>query len=229
MKGGTAGYTLDTPPARRMTARDPAMTRSLSAPSTAILPEGWIARVRLMVRPRRFEHVLRVAALARDIALSAGADATRAYVAGLLHDIARDLPDTELLRLAPPECAIDAAHPMAVHGRAGRALLTRWGFTDAVVLEAVEDHTTGPRPGHQVAQAVYIADVSEPGRGVNEVIRDLAFEDLQAATEQAIISKVTYLMGRGIPVHPRTRAVYDALQAGREARTAPVAQLKAGR
>ncbi len=197
------------------------MTRSVSAaPTTPILPEGWIARVRLMVRPRRFEHVLRVAALARDIALSAGADATRAYVAGLLHDIARDLPDQELLRLAPPECAIDRAHPMAVHGRAGRALLERWGFQDRTVLEAVEDHTTGPRAGHAVAQAVYIADVSEPGRGVNADIRALAFEDLQAATEQAIISKVTYLLGRGIPVHPRTRAVYEALLAVREARLA---------
>ena len=172
---------------------------------------GWDERVRLMVRPRRYEHVLRVAELACRIARSAGLDEARAYAAGLLHDIARDLPDTELLRLAPPECEIDRAHPLALHGRAARTLLERWGYTDAVVLEAVEDHTTGPRGGNLVSACVYVADVSEPGRGVNDDIRELALHDLEAALSRAIVSKVTYLQGRGIRVHPRTLRSYHAL------------------
>ena len=171
----------------------------------------WCERVRLMVKPRRFEHVLRVAALARDLARANGLDEDRAYAAGILHDVARDLPDAELLRLAAPECDIDAAHPLALHGRAGRALLERWGFADRAVLEAVEDHTTGPRAGNPVAAAVYIADVSEPGRGVNDDIRALAHEDLGAALALAIGSKVRYLQGRGIRVHPRTLATFAAL------------------
>ncbi len=172
---------------------------------------GWEERVRLMVRPRRYEHVLRVAELAAQIALANGLDDMRAYAAGILHDIARDLPDAELLRLAPPECEIDAGHPLALHGRAARVLLERWGYHDQVVLEAVEDHTTGPRGGNRVAACVYIADVSEPGRGVNADIRELALRDLNAALERAIVSKVTYLQGRGIPVHPRTLQAYHSL------------------
>ncbi|WP_189065284.1 MULTISPECIES: bis(5'-nucleosyl)-tetraphosphatase (symmetrical) YqeK [Deinococcus] len=172
---------------------------------------GWEERVRLMVRPRRYEHVLRVAELAAQIALANGLDDMRAYAAGILHDIARDLPDSELLRLAPPECEIDAGHPLALHGRAARVLLERWGYQDQVVLEAVEDHTTGPRGGNRVADCVYIADVSEPGRGVNADIRELALRDLNAALERAIVSKVTYLQGRGIQVHPRTLQAYHAL------------------
>ncbi|GAA5514274.1 hypothetical protein Dcar01_03029 [Deinococcus carri] len=172
---------------------------------------GWDERVRLMVRPRRFEHVLRVAELACQIARANGLDEARAYAAGILHDIARDLPDPELLRLAPPECTIDSAHPLALHGRAARTLLERWGYRDQVVLEAVEDHTTGPRGGNPVSACVYIADVSEPGRGVNEDIRELALRDLDAALNRAIVSKVTYLQGRGIQVHPRTLRAYHAL------------------
>ncbi len=172
---------------------------------------GWDERVRLMVRPRRYEHVLRVAELACQIACANGLDEARAYAAGLLHDLARDLPDTELLRLAPPECDIDLAHPLALHGRAARTLLERWGYPDPVVLEAVEDHTTGPRGGNPVSACVYIADVSEPGRGVNADIRELALCDLNAALTQAIVSKVTYLQGRGIQVHPRTLRAYHAL------------------
>lgn len=198
------------------------MMRSLLVPAYPDL-SAWQERVRLMVRPRRFEHVLRVARLAHDIALSAGLDAERAFEAGLLHDIARDLPDAELLRLAPPECDIDARHPLALHGRAGRALLERWGYRDEVVLNAVEDHTTGPRPGQGVALAVYIADVSEPGRGVNEDIRELAMLDPQAALARAITSKVVYLQGRGIPVHPRTLRVFEALGPQPAPRLAPQA------
>ncbi len=172
---------------------------------------GWEERVRLMVRPRRFEHVQRVADLAAQIAQANGADVCRAYAGGILHDIARDMPDTELLRLAPPECSIDSLHPLALHGRAGRALLCRWGYDDPVVLEAVEDHTTGPRGGNPVAACIYIADVSEPGRGVNADIRELALHDLNAALERAIVSKVTYLQGKGIQVHPRTLRSYQDL------------------
>ncbi|WP_216324749.1 bis(5'-nucleosyl)-tetraphosphatase (symmetrical) YqeK [Deinococcus aestuarii] len=178
---------------------------------------GWDERVRLMVRPRRYEHVLRVADLACRIARANGLDEARAYAAGLLHDLARDLPDAELLRLAPPECDIDAVHPLALHGRAARTLLERWGYRDPVVLEAVEDHTTGPRGGNPVADCVYVADVSEPGRGVNEHIRDLALHDLPAALSGALVSKVTYLQGRGITVHPRTLRAYHALPCVRQA------------
>lgn len=177
----------------------------------------WQERVRLMVKPRRYEHVLRVAELARQIAQASGLSheqVAQAYAAGILHDIARDLPDHELLRLAPPECDIDRAHPLALHGRAARTLLERWGYPHVEVLDAVEDHTTGPRHGcaSVVAACVYIADVSEPGRGVNADIRELALLDRDAALRQAINSKVTYLQGRGIQVHPRTLATYHALQ-----------------
>ncbi|WP_157458995.1 bis(5'-nucleosyl)-tetraphosphatase (symmetrical) YqeK [Deinococcus arboris] len=175
-----------------------------------------------MVRPRRYEHVLRVADLAAQIARANGLDDMRAYAAGILHDIARDLPDAELLRLAPPECEIDAAHPLALHGRAARVLLERWGYQDRVVLDAVEDHTTGPRGGNPVSACVYIADVSEPGRGVNHDIRELALCDLGAALERAIVSKVTYLQGRGIQVHPRTLQAYHALPCVAQAAASPV-------
>lgn len=190
------------------------MNTSYFPPNHLLDWEMWDERMKLMVKPKRYQHVCRVAQLAMDIARGNGLsqeEIEQAYVAGILHDIARDLPDGELLRLAPPECDIDAAHPLALHGRAARTLLSRWGFNDEVVLEAVEDHTTGPRGGNWVSACVYIADVSEPGRGVNDDIRELSLCDISAALNRAIISKVTYLQGRGIQVHPRTLKAFDAL------------------
>ena len=186
--------------------------------------EAWIERVRGNVKPARFEHILRVADLARDIALANGLDADQAHLAGILHDLARDLPADELLRLAPPESELDAGHPMALHGRAARAILESEGFEDTEVLEAVEDHVTGPRGGNRIALAVYVADVSEPGRGVNHHIRELAFTDLEGAYAEALFCKVTYLESRGKPVHPRTRAAFERLRQERSLPEQPACQ-----
>jgi predicted HD superfamily hydrolase involved in NAD metabolism len=171
----------------------------------------WLERVRPMVTSKRLEHILRVAELARAIAIANGLNAHQAELAGVLHDLARDRNATELLELAPAETVLDAENPMALHGRAARALLEQWGFEDQVVLEAVEDHVTGPRGGNLIALAVYIADVSEPGRGVNHDIRELAFIDLERAYTAALCCKVKHLQRVGKPVHPRTQAAYDAL------------------
>lgn len=174
--------------------------------------QAWIERVRDNVKPSRFEHIVRVADLAREIAAANGLDPDRTYLAGVLHDLARDLPPEELLRLAPPESEMDANHPLAVHGRAARAILESEGFDDLEVLEAVEDHVTGPRSGNRLALAVYVADVSEPGRGVNDHIRKLAFSDLEEAYAEALFCKVTYLEAHDKPVHPRTRAAFERLR-----------------
>jgi predicted HD superfamily hydrolase involved in NAD metabolism len=171
----------------------------------------WPERVRPMVTSKRLEHILRVAELARAIAIANGLNAHQAELAGVLHDLARDRNANELLELAPAETVLDAENPMALHGRAARTLLEQWGFEDQVVLEAVEDHVTGPRGGNLIALAVYIADVSEPGRGVNHDIRELALVDLERAYTAALCCKVKHLERVGKPVHPRTQAAYDAL------------------
>lgn len=164
--------------------------------------------------PERFEHVERVTELALTIGRANGfstEELHRLELAATLHDAARDLPDAELLRLAPPECDVEENHPLAVHGRAGAELARSWGVTDGVVLRAVEGHVWGVDPTDRVGTALYVADVSEPMRGVNDDIRELALTDLRAAYARAVASKVEYLEGAGIAVHPATRKTYEAL------------------
>lgn len=172
----------------------------------------WAERVRPLVKRERFAHIERVACLARDIALANGLDADKAYLAGILHDVARDMGDAELLRLAPPESEADVQHPLSLHGRAARTVLERWGVTDADILDAVEEHTTGPRDGKPLSVCIYVADICEPGRGVNAHIRELAFSDLERAYREALCCKVQYLQSKGKTVHPRTMAAYENLR-----------------
>ncbi len=162
-----------------------------------------------MVSAERWQHILRVAELARELAAASGADAERAYLAGLLHDVARELPEEELLRLCPPENEVEKSHPRALHGCAGRKLAAEWGVTDPEVLEAIEGHVWGVDPDNLIGMAVYVADTSEPGRGVNDDVRVLGLRgELKKAYAAAVGRKVEYLRAKGIPIHPRTLKAY---------------------
>jgi predicted HD superfamily hydrolase involved in NAD metabolism len=115
----------------------------------------------------RARHCRRTAALASRLAHRFGVDPCRAYLAGLAHDLGRELPETELLRLAAMDGAPlrdwERQRPVLLHGRAAAVLLG--AAAGAAVREAVADHVTG-RPGMSVlARVVYVADFLEPGRG----------------------------------------------------------------
>jgi predicted HD superfamily hydrolase involved in NAD metabolism len=169
-------------------------------------------RVRVVLSPRRFEHVLRVAELAETIARAnrfASRELRATCLAAILHDVARDLRDDRLFDLAPPENDMERHNPLALHGRAGRVIARSWGVTDERVLDAIEGHVFGVRPGDRIGMAVYIADISEPGRGVNADIRELAMRDLGRAYRRAVEAKVRYLRGCGKAVHPRMLKVHD--------------------
>lgn len=171
-------------------------------------------RVAKMVTPGRFQHILRVAHLAQAIAVGNGfseSERQATHLAGLLHDAARDLPVYELFALAPPRDELEREHPLSVHGRAGRRLAERWGVTDERVLGAITGHVFGVRLDDRVGMAVYVADVSEPGRGVNDDIRELAICELEMAYRQAVDSKVRYLQAHGKAVHPETLKVYEEI------------------
>lgn len=178
------------------------------------LPTGLRERVRRLVSEERLQHIDRVTRLALEIGRANGftaAELEQVELAGILHDAARDLPEAELLSLAPPECEVELEHPLAVHGRAAVVLAKSWGVEDPIVLGAIEGHMWGVDPSDRVGMAVYVADVSEPARGVNADIRDLAMHDLAAAYRRSVASKVDYLEGAGIDVHPTTRKAYEAL------------------
>lgn len=168
------------------------------------------------VTPQRYAHIQRVASLADEIAVAnAFTPLQRCQVAAaaLLHDAARDCTSQELLELAPPRLELEREHPLALHGRAARVLAARWGVNDEVVLGAVEGHVFGVPLADVVGVAVYIADVCEPGRHVNDELRDLSKHDLLAAYRSAVHAKVAYLKRTGKAIHPDTYRTYQAIEA----------------
>jgi len=171
-------------------------------------------RVAKQLTPKRFAHVLRVTKLADAIGQAnnfSSQELQATAKAAILHDIARELDCDEMHALAAPKIAVENECHLVLHGRAGRALAQQWGISESIVLEAIEGHTFGVLPGNRVGMAVYIADVSEPGRNVNEDIRELALENLFESYKRAVSCKVNYLQSRGKPVHPDTLRVHDEI------------------
>ena len=129
---------------------------------------GILRMLETRLSPSRRNHSLAVAELARSMCGSAGVDPTRGYVAGLAHDLAREMNSRDLLRLAARRQAcspLELAPPVLVHGRAAAALVNaELGLEDEEILLALEDHVTGRPAMGTLSRIVFVADFLEPGR-----------------------------------------------------------------
>jgi len=191
---------------------------------THTLLEEADAFARSRLSKARYEHTLRVADTAEDLALAHGLDADRARLAAMLHDAAREMGPEEFLKLADrwnlqvgdPE----RQSPKLLHGPVAAGLARReLRIDDGEVLEAVMAHTTG-RPGMgPLALVLYVADKIEPAREYPSVehLRRLAREDLDGAALEALRRAMTHNEARGKATHPASRKMLDWLEADRTA------------
>lgn len=135
----------------------------------------------------------------------------KAYLAGLFHDIARELPPNRLLSLVreygyPIDQATENA-PILAHG-AVSAIIAKENYhiIDEEILTAMERHTLGHEDAGQLDRILFLADAIEPNRcyeGV-ETLRNLARKNLTSAVLQATEQSLQYLQERNLAPHPRT-------------------------
>ncbi len=118
---------------------------------------------------RRLNHSKETALYAEKLCRRFGLDVGKGYVAGLLHDVAREFSPARLIKLAGLDgLAVEhwqLEHPKLLHARAGAVFLEReFGIKDPEILDAVRCHTFGDPYMGDLAKAVYIADYVEPSR-----------------------------------------------------------------
>lgn len=170
---------------------------------------------------RRAHHSRSVATLAEELCRLHGLDPLAGRLAGLAHDLAKELPREELEALAAayaesgadkPDSAL--FHAKVLHGPAAARILAQdYGVDDAALLEAVAYHTIGsPRVG-PLAMILYIADKLEPGRrDVSEELRSRILGlPLRAAYAATVAALVDWLRSVGAEVAPETRGLLEAL------------------
>ncbi len=168
-----------------------------------------------------YQHSLGVAGTAADLATRYGADHSKAYLAGLVHDYGKGYPADRLReqanRLGLTLDRITLVEPKLLHAPVGAALLPKeLGVSDPAIIKAVASHTTGCGRMTLLEKVVYLADFIEPARdfaGVDQV-RQLAREQLDAALLAAVEHTIRSVLDRGMLLHPRTIRFRNSLLDG---------------
>lgn len=161
---------------------------------------------------KRFKHSLGVAEEAERLADKYGADKKKAYLAGLVHDVAKEidtdsarnmLKDRFGIRVDPVTYNV----PKLLHAPLGACLAqTEFGIFDAEILDAVKYHTTAKADMSLLTKIIYMADYIEPNRdfkGVEE-LRKQAYQDLDEAIITGLDYTISELLSDGKMFHPDT-------------------------
>jgi len=169
-----------------------------------------------LVSPKRLAHILRVADTAKALASMHGEDPEKAYLAGLLHDTAKQLTPAMALEKGVPLSASEIAlyndYPKPWHAFVAPTVCRfLFSIQDNDVLDATKWHTTGTHHMSALQQIVFIADYIEPGREVSDhhYIRDLAMKSLDQGTFALSCSTLVSLCERGLNIHPESLACYN--------------------
>jgi nicotinate-nucleotide adenylyltransferase len=176
------------------------------------------AEVRSLVSLSRFLHSRGAALLAYDLCVHFGLDPHRGYVAGLAHDMAKSLPEGEMMRLARRDdknfSRLEQKKPALLHGMAGAVLFRqKFGVEDEDILEAIRYHTTGGLGMGPLAQVVYIADKIEHSRGnIKGELREFSrFADLDSLFTAVLEETVAFLRLNQMDLSAGTLHLLDAV------------------
>jgi nicotinate-nucleotide adenylyltransferase len=174
--------------------------------------------VRSLVSPARYAHCRATALLAAELCRRFSVDSGKGRIAGLAHDMARELPSEELLRLASgdglPVSTAEEAAPILLHGRAAAVLLKkRAGYADPEVLDAICDHVTGRPSMGGVSRILFVSDFLEPSRDfLPPAFRDRTLSlGLDAMVLAVLERKIQYVRAQSLEVTEASHALLEEL------------------
>ncbi|QXM05907.1 bis(5'-nucleosyl)-tetraphosphatase (symmetrical) YqeK [Crassaminicella indica] len=160
---------------------------------------------------KRYLHSLGVQKTAENLAKIYNGSITKASIAGLVHDCAKNLSAEQLLNYAERfGILVDGVtkfQPGLLHGAVGAEIAKReFNIEDDEILNAIKFHTTGKENMTLLDQIIYLADYIEPNRNFNgvELLREAALQDLNKATLMAFNHTIKYIVSKGELLHLNT-------------------------
>ncbi|MCI5815945.1 bis(5'-nucleosyl)-tetraphosphatase (symmetrical) YqeK [Ruminococcus sp.] len=165
---------------------------------------------------KRYTHSLNVAKEAQRLAELYGEDPEKAYFAGLMHDVCKELPAQEQEELVRASSFAVSKEELATkpvwHGIAGAYFLqVRMGVTDPDVLNAVRYHTVARAGMTRLEEIVYLADLISEDRtyaGV-EQMRQLCLTSINAAMLEGVRFSIETTLKKGGYLPPVTVEAYN--------------------
>ncbi len=158
---------------------------------------------------KRYTHSLNVAEECRKLAVKYGEDPDKAYFAGLLHDICKELPDDEQKKIVLESnfsvCREEFETRSLWHAIAGAYFIkTHFGVEDIDIINAVRFHTVGRAGMTRLEEIVYIGDLISADRDYKDVdrMRKISYTDINSAMLEAFSYSIKSVVKKGglIPI-----------------------------
>ena len=158
-------------------------------------------QLKTYINPKRYEHSLNVAEEAVKLAKVYSVDTEKAYIAGLLHDCAKDVDFKKQIKLINEYCEFapmknELSFPKVLHALTGTIIAKRdFNILDYEILSAIRFHTLGSIEMKALDKIIYISDMIEPGRNYNgiEILREMAYNNINQAMIQSIENTIAYI------------------------------------
>jgi nicotinate-nucleotide adenylyltransferase len=178
----------------------------------------------------RFLHSRNTALMAWDLCRRLSAshpeyklDPELGYLAGIAHDLGKQLSDKELIKLAKRDGAasrtisrLEKGKPSLLHGRASAVLLReRFNVNNEDVLEAAALHTLGGKNMGPLAKVVYIADKMEVSREkIDPAVRKRAYteDDLDGIFVMALEQTASWLRAKKITMSEESLRLLEKMR-----------------
>jgi len=158
----------------------------------------------------RFLHSRNTALLARELCRRFGLDPLAGYLAGIAHDLAKQMDGKQMLELAEKDggkiTEIEKGKLNLLHGRAAAVLLKEsFRVNNKDVIEAVAVHTLGSENMGPLAKVIYIADKTEVSRNIDPALRKMCYEEELDAVLLAVLHRtVNKLKSRKLELSEET-------------------------
>lgn len=153
---------------------------------------------------KRYQHSLNVAAECRKLAEKYGEDPDKAYFAGLLHDVCKEMPGEEQQRLVSESgfavCREELETRSLWHGIAGAYFVKNvFGIEDIDIINSIRFHTVGRVGMTRLEEIVYLGDLVSADRNYKDVdkMRKIVYMDLNAAMLEAFNFSVKSVVKKG--------------------------------
>ena len=173
------------------------------------------------VCPERYEHSMRTAQTAKELCLRFGEDSELGEIAGVAHDICKEMKKNLLLLLVEQDgmeiSQIEKDKPSLLHGRAASVLLqNEFSVKNHDILEAVANHTFGKPKMCNLAKILYVSDKIEPGRPqvTQEYLEKLEKKSLNELVSYVLEENIDYLNKKGKSVSDITYRFLESVKEG---------------
>ena len=163
------------------------------------------------LKEKRYTHILGVADTAKKLARINGVSEEKAEIAGLAHDIAKNLSKERMQEIIKENnlvlSDVEKNNSDLWHSIIGPIVAKeKLNIDDKEILSAMRWHTTGKEDMSTLEKILYIADMIEPSRNFDgvEEIRELTFKDLDKGVFLGLTHSIKFLLTKDLLIDINT-------------------------